>query len=464
MTRPFDSFVVLAGMRTGSNFLESNLNAIDGVTCHGEVFNPGFIGRWNEQEAFGLPIARRNADPMGFLAKMRAETPGLCGFRLFHDHDARVFPQVLLDRRCAKVVLTRNPVDSYISLKIAQETGQWKLTNVKRARSAQAAFDAGEFIRYMDNQQGWQLAILNGLQASGQTAFWIDYEDLQDIAVLNGLAAWLGVKGRLDALDPTLKKQNPEEVADKVANLAEMESALARLDRFNLGRTPNFEPRRQAGIPGYQAAGRVIHMPVRGGPEARVAAWLALHGPVERDFNQKSLRQWMRARPGFRSFSVLRHPLLRAHAALFREVLPGETPDLRQGFERTMQVALPNPKRAGELAIADRQALLLAWLRFCKLVLGGQTGLKVHALVATQAAVLQGFAGVQPPDHLLREERLAQGLAFLEAETGMPAVPLPPGAGSADLTDVITDEIAEAARDAYQRDMVGFGFNPLPVF
>ena len=40
----FEYFVVLAEMRTGSNLLESNLNAIDGIECHGELFNPFFIG------------------------------------------------------------------------------------------------------------------------------------------------------------------------------------------------------------------------------------------------------------------------------------------------------------------------------------------------------------------------------------------------------------------------------------
>lgn len=41
----FDSFVMFAEMRTGSNFLEANLNAMPGVTCHGEMFNPHFIGK-----------------------------------------------------------------------------------------------------------------------------------------------------------------------------------------------------------------------------------------------------------------------------------------------------------------------------------------------------------------------------------------------------------------------------------
>ncbi|MEL7131520.1 MAG: nodulation protein NodH, partial [Pseudomonadota bacterium] len=40
----FDYFVVFAEMRTGSNFLEANLNALDGLSCYGEAFNPGFIG------------------------------------------------------------------------------------------------------------------------------------------------------------------------------------------------------------------------------------------------------------------------------------------------------------------------------------------------------------------------------------------------------------------------------------
>ena len=31
----FDYFVVFAEMRTGSNFLEANINAFDGLTCHG---------------------------------------------------------------------------------------------------------------------------------------------------------------------------------------------------------------------------------------------------------------------------------------------------------------------------------------------------------------------------------------------------------------------------------------------
>ncbi|TNF60303.1 MAG: nodulation protein NodH, partial [Rhodobacteraceae bacterium] len=129
MGRPFDYFVVFAEMRTGSNFLETNLNALEGVTCHGEAFNPHFIGYPKKDSLLGLTQAQRDADPMALLARI-ADQPGeLAGFRFFHDHDPRVLDPILDDPRCAKIVLTRNPLDSYVSWKIAQATGQWKLTN-----------------------------------------------------------------------------------------------------------------------------------------------------------------------------------------------------------------------------------------------------------------------------------------------------------------------------------------------
>ena len=81
----FDSFVVFAEMRTGSNFLEANLNALDGVTCHGEAFNPHFIGYPNRDDILGVTMATRDADPDRLLAAIRAEA-GLSGFRYFNDH------------------------------------------------------------------------------------------------------------------------------------------------------------------------------------------------------------------------------------------------------------------------------------------------------------------------------------------------------------------------------------------
>lgn len=452
----FTSFVMFAEMRTGSNFLEANLNALPGVLCHGEAFNPHFIGKQDNPSLFGIDMAARDADPLAFLARLRAETDGLAGFRLFHDHDARVIDAVLADPACAKIILTRNPVESYVSLKIAQDTGQWRLTNASKLKTARVEFEADEFERHLRELQAFQVILMNRLQTSGQTAFYIDYEDLNDLAVLNGLAAFLGVAARLEALDPRLKKQNPEDIAEKVLNPAAMEQALARLDRFNLSRSPNFEPRRPAAIPSFLASDAgALFLPVKGGPEAEVEAWLAALGaPLAGRFVQKTLRQWKRAHPGHRSFAVIRHPLPRAWVGYLRVLRGQDDAGLRRLLVKSYQLPLPEAE-AGPEAL---RAGFLAFLRWLKPYLAGQTGQKIDAHLASQTAILQGFAQFQVPDLVLREDRLAAGLAFLAAELGIAAAEFRPVPADPQLAALCDDEIEDACRDAYQRDCMGFGF------
>ena len=294
----FDYFVVFAEMRTGSNFLETNINAFDGLACLGEVYNPHFVGYPNRTEILGVTLEDRNADPQILLEKVKV-ADGLNGFRYFNDHDPRVFDTVMADRRCAKIILTRNPVESYVSWKIAKATGQWKLTDVKRLREDTVTFKATEFRLHIDKLQAFQVRLLNTLQKAGQTAFYVDYEDLQDVDVMNGLAGFLGVYERLETLDSSLKKQNPSSLSKKVKNFGEMEAALAQLDRFNLNRTPNFEPRRGPAVPSYIAASKspLLYLPIKSGPVAVVIEWLAGLDDARQDdllgkFTQKSLRQW----------------------------------------------------------------------------------------------------------------------------------------------------------------------------
>lgn len=451
---------MFAEMRTGSNFLEANLNAIPGVTCHGEAFNPVFIGRKDQTEFLGVTLAQREQDPSLLLRRMRERTPGLSGFRYFHDHDPRIFDLVMDDARCAKIVLTRNPLESYVSLKIAQATGQWKLTNPKNLKQAKARFDAAEFVEHLDDVQQFQIRLLRALQSRGQTAFYIDYDDIPDLDVLNGLAAFLGVEGRLEKIDDSLTVQNPEPLSDKVANAAQMEQALARMDRFNLSRTPNFEPRRNAAIPGYVASAiaPMIFLPIKAAPQQPILDWFATLGAIEGDFTHKTLRQWKRTHPGHRAFTVLRHPLDRAHRAFWVLEQGAMQPEQRNILERVHQVILP---RKGETLDRDtRRTSFLAFLRFLKRNLSGQTGFRTEPAWASQSAILQGFANFQTPDLILREETLSEGLAFLAAELGLPAPQIATAKDDCDTAlDAIRDgEIEEAARDAYQRDYMGFGF------
>lgn len=463
----FHSFVMFAEMRTGSNFLESNLNALAGVHCHGEAFNPHFIGQPGRDEILGITYAQRLQDPHSLLSAIKDDAGHLGGFRYFHDHDPRIFEAVMEDRGIAKIVLTRNPVESYVSWKIASATGQWKLTNAKHAKSDVVTFDGPEFEAHLTALQDFQLRLLRGLQTSGQTAFYIDYEDIADLAVMNGLAAFLGVPARLDALDKTLKKQNPEPLDTKVGNFPQMEAALARLDRFNLNRSPNFEPRRGPGVPGFltAASSPLLYMPVKSGPEAAVTAWLAaLDGAApESGHSQKTLRQWRQAQPGHRSFTVIRHPLARAHSAFVDRIVQrgaGSFGDIRDTLVKHFGLTLPD---GGQILSDEHHAQgFTAFLGFLKANLGGQTAIRVDAAWASQTAILQGMAGLALPDLILRETDLPTALPHLAALAGKaaPELPLPSDPHAAVLARIVTPQMQSLAREIYQRDMLHFGFGP----
>lgn len=454
----FTSFVVFAEMRTGSNLLEANLNALPGVHSHGEVFNRYILGKKDRTELFGITMEERDRDPRPLLRKLRENTEGLPGFRFFHDHDLRILDDVLPDAACAKIILTRNPLESFVSWKIAQATDQWKLTNPKRLKTARIRFNVPEFLQHLQDVQAFQLLIQNALQTTGQTAFYLDYDDLGSVEVMNGLAAFLGVEARLKSLDDTLKKQNPGPLEDKLENPEALAQAIAAIDVFNLGRTPNFEPRRAAGVPTAMASDAgLLFFPIRSGPDIAIRDWFDSLGDVTEGFEQKSLRQWKRKHPGHRSFTVLRHPLLRAHAAFRAKIVAAEASDLRRILINGFLAELQPPGEHFATVEAERAAFLI-FLTYCRLATGGQTGARVDPSLASQTALVQGMASFQPLDQLLREDRLAEGLAALAAEAGVSPPSVNPDPATEVLLSIWDESLETAAAEAYQRDYMGFGF------
>ncbi|PTV93519.1 hypothetical protein C8J27_11533 [Rhodobacter aestuarii] len=457
----FNSFVVFAEMRTGSNLLEAALNELAGVHCHGEAFNPALIGYPNKTELLGISRAARDADPMA-LWKRICETEGLNGCRFFHDHDPRVLDAMINDPRCAKIVLTRNPAESYVSLKIARATNQWKLGDAKHRKEALAQFDAAEFEAHLEGLQGFQVALMHALQTTGQSAFYIDYEDAQDVAVLNGLAKWLGVEARLSALPSSLVVQNPAALEEKVANFPAMESSLARLDRFNLSRTPNFEPRRGPNVPNLVACGAgLLYMPLRPALDAPIRDWMAKLGGLEEGFSQKTLRQWKRKHIGHRSFTVVRHPLLRAHLAFAALQAWDNFAETRAVLRQSYK--LPLAPEGKTLPAAEWAGGLQAFFAWLKTNLNAQTSLPVQPLWATQSASLQGFAQFALPDLIAREDRLSEDLGLLAQMVGVEAPDF--GAPEGDtapvkLAEIWTPALEQAAADTYSRDYMQFGFGP----
>ena len=466
MNNKFDYFVILAEMRTGSNFLESNINAFSDLHSFGEAFNPVFIGYPNKTDLLGIDQETRDADPNTVIEAVIAYDKGLGGFRYFHDHDPRVLDRMLDDPKCAKVILTRNPAESYVSWKIAAATGQWKLTNAAKRKKAQAVFDASEFSTFLQDLQSFQIAILNRLQKSGQTGFYIAYEDLQDVEILNGLASFLGSSEKVQELNKNLKPQNPEPLSAKVENYDEMERALADLDGFNLTRTPNFEPRRSPSVPSFIATAEegLLFMPISGGPQASVTQWMSQIDSEEliTGFSQKTLRQWKRRHKSHRSFTVLSHPLERAYATFCTKILSTDDnsfPHIRQNLETNFGLKLGSPDQP--LNKDQTRTAFAGFLEFVTTNLNGQTTIRVDAHWATQTAILQGFGEFCSPDMVLRAEDLQVMLPAIATQAKSKSIPdYVSSDPTTDITlsDIYDDALESLAQDAYQRDYVMFGF------
>jgi len=469
--RRFDAFVLFAEMRTGSNYLEDSLNALPDLTCHGEIYNPTFLGHHNQFELFGYDMTRREADPLGLLDAVIAQSDGLPGFRLFHDHDDRVVDRILPDPRIAKVILTRNPLDSYISRKIASATGQWRLTDSKNRKSAKVVFDAEEFAELMDRLAAFQGRVRRGLQVTGQTAYAIRYEDINDPEVLNGLAQFLGSEARVDSVSTRLKRQNPGDLSDKVENYEEMLAALRDVDRFGLTASADAEPARSAALSGFVAhpqAG-LLFLPLKGAPEQAVLDWMGAIGGVGRDallrkMTQKDLRHWMKDHPGYRSFTVLRHPVARAYNSFCRFILPDDRPayeDPRKVMRQRYKIPIPGKTPGADWSAADQKAAFMAFLEFLKPNLDGQTSVRVDAAWASQSAILQGIAQVMTPHHLVQEEEMGTALPALARAVGVTEAPEPRGEtipSPVPLAKVYDGKIEKAAIDAYRRDYLTLGF------
>jgi len=473
MGQRFSYFVIFAEMRTGSNFLEQNTNQFPDLACHGELFNPHFIGGPNKADSFGMTLKDRERDPLALIVRIKAQDPDVIpGFRFFNDHDPRILQQCLNDPACGKVILTRNALDSYVSRKIAAATNQWKLTNIKHHKTAQIEFDMAEFETHLAATQRFQIRLLNALQTSGQTAFYINYDDIHSIDVLNGLARYLGSAHQVGNVRKNLKRQNPEPLESKVTNFNDMNNALQRIDFMNLSRTPTFEPRRGAGVPQYLAGtmAPLLFMPVRGGPVEQVRAWMIAHEghdaqAVQNGMNQKTLRDWRFGHPGFQSFTVLRHPVARAYHGFCRHVVMPQTggfKDIRSALIANFGVDIPEggPSAPGYTLTAHRAAFM-AYLKFLKANLSEQTGIKIDPAWASQAAILDGSGGVAFAGHIIHETTLTASLAHIENLIGLPRIapgPTGPMAQPFALDEIYDAEIEQRVRDVYSRDYLNFGF------
>jgi hypothetical protein len=177
------------------------------------------------------------------------------------------------------------------------------------------------------------------------------------------------------------------------------------------------------------------------------------------------LRQWKRQNAGHRSFTVVRHPVARAHSVFCERILnvgEGGFAQIRQTLKNRYKVPLPqDPEQPGYDRAAHRTAFV-AFLEFLRGNLAGQTAIRVDTTWCTQSQALQGFGEFVLPDYVLRENELASALPALAMQYGYQDPPAPNAAGPDTpfaLSDIYDEQIEQIVADIYQRDYMMFGFS-----
>jgi len=213
----------------------------------------------------------------------------------------------------------------------------------------------------------------------------------------------------------------------------------------------------------------LVYMPLRSGPQAQVLEWMAALDGVSKSelqtkLSQKDLRQWKRKHPGHRSFTVLRHPVQRAHDAFCRHILTtgkGSYLQLRNTLVRRYKMPLPAGAPDETYDLAAHRAAFAAFLTFLKGNLSGQTAIRVDPAWCTQAQAIMGFGELCLPDRIIREADMAGELREIAQALGRADAP-ELGASQLDqpfeLAMIYDDEIEKLTAEAYQRDYVMFGF------
>lgn len=480
MNNDFKYFVLLGNMRTGSNLFEQNIQQFTSFSSHGELFNPHFIGFLNVMEAFGVTVPERELKPQRLLNRMIAkEKDTLPGFRLFSDHDPRVLDHCLNDPSCAKIVLTRNPLDSFVSHAIAQTTDQWKLTDVTKRKKAKIHFDFLEFKSYLSRLNKFLAHIKSTLQKNGQTSFPIAYDELNNLDVYNGLAKFLGSEEQLKQLGDKIVRQNPEGLRDKVENFDEMVEQVRMLDLLGTDVIPVTEQIRNPGSKNFVAGSEapLLFMAMQKGEDPEVAEWVCSHqseaAMVRTEMNQKKLNEWLQETPIRKSFVVLKHPLERAYNAFYKHIFSSGDdlfPWIRTtlinsyGMELPSKAMTENPNRAvlenSGYGVKEHQMAFSTFLRFLKGNLQGLTRSRVDQSWASQNSILQGYCRLVFPDMIIRKECLAEELRRIESDMGLPHIDIQPSEDVQcfSLSDIYSEDMDEKIRDVYARDFVMYGF------
>lgn len=233
---PRTRFIVLCWPRSGSYLLTDLLDQQPGVITHAEIFKPDRVElRPPYLRALGLgpeDLAQRDADPSGFVDGLVRATPaGTVGFKLFPAHNPELMERLMADARWRVVLLLRNPIQSYVSLLSARQTGKWTQRRDRASPGVEpVVFDPEGFLEHFHKQRIlYEQCRDRAASDPGFKLLNIDYSQLDDPDALDRLARFLGRRRWNPAAQPTYFKQLRKPYPELVANWVDVETFCAPL-------------------------------------------------------------------------------------------------------------------------------------------------------------------------------------------------------------------------------------------
>lgn len=472
-------FAIFGAMRSGSNLLEQSLNQYAGIVCHGELFNPAFIGHSENMSLFGLSLADREKSPDALVEAMidNAGTE-IAGLRIFQNHDPRAIEFMLENPDCGKIILQRDPLQSYVSLAIARQTDQWLLTNAPERRGGKIHFDEHVFSDYRDAQADYYTNIRKTLRETGQSALWVDYPEQTEIATLNGIAKFLGSREKLKKVQVKIRRQNPGGLEEKVDNYSDMISFLGQRSETDNALETILDPARRANIPKMTTCNNnpVLFAPIPGGPNDAVINWMRTIDGSEptTGHNQRTLFTWMQEHPNMTTISAVSHPVSRAYDVFMTKIFITSEDSYRVIRNKLINhFGLDIPEMglsktytrdallASGYGIGQHRAAFHTFLRFLKSNLDGQTSIRIDELWATQASILAAFSSVIPIALIAKDSELVNAFSYVEGKLNI----LNPTINSSEnqpylfnLKEVYTQQTENLTRKVYGVDYTRLGF------
>jgi hypothetical protein len=216
--------VLFAHARTGSNLLASLLESLPGIDMRYELFNPKSVAAPGMARRPEL-VAERDADPLGFLNRLIADSPGpVFAFKWLRGHTQAVREHVIGDPAWRVGILYReNALAVHASGLAAAAAGAYR-----NAPAAQRPipFDGKVFRVFVTNYRRFYIELFAELDAAGRGYALIEYQHLQRHALVRNFARHLGIEPS-EPMESRDVKTGSADILSRFSNPEDVQATLS---------------------------------------------------------------------------------------------------------------------------------------------------------------------------------------------------------------------------------------------